>query len=254
MSRFAPLLNTLNDSLVLPQSARARVLLEVAGDLEAFFDVALEQGRSPEEAERLAVEAFHPSSQTVTALVRLHGSPVALLMDGLSRQAGNLWERVLLAIALLPAGAVSLSALQDLRIFRVAGWPAWPLAGFAAAIVGFGVVKLYLLFIKLDHRPRVLRRGLELLFGLSLIPAPLGLMAFVLGFHHALGAAAASWPEGGAELGLALLRGTAVMTLALTTMVLGLVVWFFLTRRIARIEIQEAELLLTLDGKGDCDA
>lgn len=251
MSRFVPVLRALDDSLVLPQPARSRVLLEIAGDLEAFFDCARTEGVPEAEAERLALEAFHPSSETVSSLVRLHGSPVALLLDGLSGQARDLWERALLAAVLIPALALALSAMADLRIVRVAGWAAWPLGGLAAATGVLVVLKLYQLFVKLDHRPRQLRRGVRLLFGVSVAPAPLGVLAFSLSLHRALGELAARWPEGGEELIGSLLEASAVMSLALTATVLGLVGWFLLSRRIARIHELEAEVLLGLAGKGD---
>jgi preprotein translocase subunit YajC len=62
-----------------------------------------------------------------------------------------------------------------------------------------------------------------------------------------------AWPDGSAELALALHRGSAVMTLALTATVVGLVMWFLLTRRIARIEQHEAEMLLNMHRKGESD-
>lgn len=253
MSSFGPILTTLNDNLILPQPARSRVLLEIAADMEAFFELARDQGRSDEEATQLALEAFHPDSESVSDLVRLHGSPVALWMDGLSSQAQSLWERLLLATAILPAVAVCLSVLTDTRVFRVAGWPAWLLTGFCVGACVLALFKLYQLVIKLDHRPRMLRRGMSLLLWLSIAPGPAGLAVFVVDLYRALGVLNQTWPDGGRELVISLLRGSAVMSLALIASILGCVLWFFLTRWIASIEEKEAMLLLDLSRKGVSD-
>ena len=253
MSTFERILTALNENLVLPQPARSRVLLEIAGDMEAFFELARDQGRSDAEAEQLAIDAFHPSSETVTDLVRLHGSPVALWMDGLSNQAQTVWERVLLAIVLIPAAAVILPVLADQRVFEAAGWLGWPVVGICGAACLLSVFKLYQLVIKLDHRPRVLRRGMTMLFGLSVAPAPLGLLLSVVELYTALGVLVETRSEGELSLVMALLRGSAVMSLALTASILGCVLWFFLNRWIASIEEKEVELLLNLRLKGDSD-
>lgn len=253
MSRFQPVLRALDDSLVLPQPARSRVLLEIAGDLEAFFDCARSEGVTDEEAERLALEAFHPSSETVTALVRLHGSPVALLLDGLSSQARTLWERLLLALVLLPAAALTLPAVADLQLVRAAGRAGWLLVGVGAAMAAVVVLKAYQLLVKLDHRPRLLRRGMTLLLGLSLAPAPLGVLAFSIGLFRALGEIVTRWPADGGELLPSLLTASAVMSLALTATAAGLLAWFILSRRIVRIEVQGSEALLGPAGKGETD-
>jgi hypothetical protein len=249
MSRFAPILSALNERLPLPQPARSRVLLEIAADLEACYEAAREQGLSEVEAEALAVETFGPSSEAVADLVRVHGSPLASLMNGLAGQAHDLWERMALLIAVLGTLALSASCFADLRIFQLAGWAAWPVTLLAVLAISIGLAKVYLLFIKRDHRPGALNRGLTALLLLAAAPALIGFIVFPFDLYVALDQIAGAWPRSDMELMRLLLRGHALLCIALTGTLLASLLWFVTVRRTSLIEEQEAELLLQLEGE-----
>jgi hypothetical protein len=247
MNRFTPALKELNGRLALPQPARARVLLEVAADLDDAFELGLGQGLSEGEAERLALDAFAPDSETVAQLVRVHGGLVAGLLDGASEQARSLWERAMLAAIAACALFMSGRLLVDFNIFSVAGRGSWPLVGLAAVAVVIVVAKSYQLFIRRDHRPRALRRGLGLLVAVASAQLAAGVSLVVIDVYGWLTALISIWPQSPEDPLKLLLRGSALATIAMFGAIASAVMWFFLNQRVARIEVAEAQLLLQLE-------
>ena len=248
MNEFGTILSRLERELPLPQPARARVLLEVAADLEAFFELARRQGRSEAEAQRLALETFGPSSDAVAALVDVHGSTAARLMEVLAGRSAGLLERGLLFVVAVIVLFAAAPAFVDTRIFHDAGPAAWVVSAFAVLAVFIGLVKIYLLFLKRDHRPRQLRFGLEAMLWFTTAPAFLGFAVFLMDAFDAIGVVAANWPDAGGLLGACLVRGHAVLAIALAETLVASIFWFVVNGRVARIEEQNAEILLELKG------
>jgi hypothetical protein len=77
MNRFAPVLRQLDGQLSMSQQARARVLLEVAADLDDAFELGLQQGLSEAEAERAVFLTASPSRSVVPGYAScLRSSPL----------------------------------------------------------------------------------------------------------------------------------------------------------------------------------
>ena len=58
MTRFAPLLKSINDRLDLPQPTKSRIILEIAADLEDLYQFYQNQGMNESEAAQKAEEKF----------------------------------------------------------------------------------------------------------------------------------------------------------------------------------------------------
>ena len=248
MSRFTGLLRSLSDRLDLPQPARSRILLEIAGDLEALFQSFVDKGLPEEEAERETLAQVDLSDEALEALGRVHGGWFRRVVYALAQRGGAGWERALLV--LLVGGGVILSGgvLQAVPMSRVAGLWFLPVACAALGAVVVAVWKAYVLFLVGDHRPLRLRRGLGLLLGLSVLEIFLafqGLGAAAVGTVRAIvrepgqaGVVTMHWLQSG--LGL--------LIPSLSLALLGGLAWFFLLTKIVSIEHQEATALLA-DGR-----
>lgn len=244
MSRFGGVLEDLSDRLSLPHRARVRVLLEVAGDLEWLYEELVGRGLSEEEAARRAVEQVDLSGETLRALVGVHGGWYRRLTDRVGERAGSRWEAVLLA-ALIAAGLVSSgAALQALPMARAAGLSLVPVALVAAITFGLGAWKGYLLWLRRDHRPGPLHRGLGAMFGsvvLQLFVAFAGIWVTGAGTVRSIGAA----PDAAGALTFEwLLSALALLVLGLGLALVGGLLWFLLLGRVTAIERAEAEALL----------
>ena len=71
-SRFAPGLTRVSAALPLPEPARTRLVLEMAGDLEMVYAHHRAAGRSEEEAARLAEEKVLASAEVLSRLAAVH--------------------------------------------------------------------------------------------------------------------------------------------------------------------------------------
>lgn len=247
MNRFAHVLRELHAQLALPQAARSRVLLEVAADLDAAFELAVQGGLSEEEAEARVVHDFKPTEDTLAQLERIHGGPFVRLLDGVSAQARDVWERTVLAAVACLVLLVSGCVLVDLRIFNVAGSWAWALAAMTGVVLLIAVIKAYELHLRQDHRPRTLRRGLIVMVALALLQVAVGLGLVVVDAFSWLTALISIWPANLADPLSQLARISALATIALLGAIVSTLVWFYLSQRVADIEEQEAELLLQIE-------
>lgn len=72
MHRFAPALRRVARELDLPRGARATVLRELAGDLDAVYAHHRERGLGEAEAQRRAEETVLGTTQVIRRLARLH--------------------------------------------------------------------------------------------------------------------------------------------------------------------------------------
>jgi len=74
MPRFEQKLQAVAAELDLPQPERARILEEIAGDLEELRSELIRNGIDPADAEAEAIALLAPSKTAMTALVSVHES------------------------------------------------------------------------------------------------------------------------------------------------------------------------------------
>ena len=244
MSRFAATLTGISERLDLPQPARSRILLEIAGDMEDLYAAYRREGLPEEEARRRAIAGCDLSDEALAALAAVHHGPVRRQLDRLSARDLRRWERGVLLVVVAAAFQASGWLTRSGRIFDDAGSFAWPLLGVAVVGLVMAGVKFYQLFLKQDHGRRAVRRRLD---------APLGAAVALLW----LGFAGCWWEvvrllagpraTDGAPVAVMFqwaLRATALLQLSLGLALLCALAWFGLAGKVGRIERHEGELLL----------
>jgi hypothetical protein len=240
-------LNDISARVSLPQRARARVLLEIAGDLDDLYLAFRARGASEEEAERQALERVDLSDEALRALAGVHGGWFRRLSDAVAERAGSRWEAVTLGLLVVAAVFLSGAVLQAAPMARAAGPWLLPVACVAVASLGIGAWKAWVLWLRRDHRPRGLRNGLGTLLALTVLQPFLAFGGLWAGAWRALRAIGLEPALAGAATMTWLLSALALLVLGLSLAVLGGLLWFLLLGRVDAIERAEAATLLALD-------
>lgn len=244
MSRFGATLGALSDRLSLPQPARARVLMEVAGDLEALYAELVERGLSSGEAVEVAVERVDLSDEALRGLVRVHGGWLRRWTDRVGERAARRWETVLLAGLVLAGVGLSGSVVGALPMARAAGVSLVPVSLVAAVALGLGIWKAHVLWIRRDHRLRGLYRGLGGMLGAVVLQPFLAFGAIWVTGWRTSRAVRLSPETAGAMTFDWLFGALALLVMGLGLALLGGLLWFLLVGRVASIERAEAAMVL----------
>ncbi len=260
MNRFTPLLKEINRKLDLPQPVKSRIILELSADLNDLFNYYLEKGYNEPEAAARAREKFEVTPGILHELTVIHQPAFRRWLDKFSETAKGRWERLLLLAAVLIIFIPSLLQILTTDFFRGASFFVWPLLGTAFLAVLLFLLKFYILFVKKDHFPGKLHRGMPL-FG---VLGSSALFLSVSGYFVELYSLAekalvfATNPllivilnteiptdrEILHEIPAWLIRSSAMMMTGMLTAVLAGILWYVLNLRIAKIEQAEATALL----------
>jgi len=240
MNACADLLRRTRERLDLPPQTKARILLEIAADLEGLYSAYRAQGATHEEAEQRAVATCDLSETALAELIDVHRSWYAKLMDHLSERGQARWERGMLALLLVFIAATAGAQIAREPLLADAGPWAWPLVGIALAAAGLGLQQAHKLWVRQDHRPQGLRAPLLGLFGLAGGDLLIGLGGVAHGLMAGVAGALAG-PDASAWRAVPALREcAALVTVCLLVFILVALIGFLLLRRVARIE--QAEL------------
>jgi hypothetical protein len=248
MNRFAPLIRSTNDRLNLPQPIKSRVLLELAADMEDLYRHYREQGRPPPLAEEKVVEQFSFSDEALVRLTRVHASPFRRLMDGLSERTLALWERAIFLILTAFVAVLTLEVTMTTQPFSDASPLIWLVVALGAAGLIIAVLRVYALYIKEDHDVRRLRRGLDTLIGIGVFSLVIGHLTLLIELFRIARAVVDDVDRAFMGAVICVLRTAPVMNLALLVAIGAGILWFFLSRTVARIEEAEASVLLAEGG------
>lgn len=245
MTDFTPQLREIAAALDLPGPVRARILLELGGDLDDMRDALVAGGMAPEDAHRRAIDVLVPEPVALAALAGQHRPFYQRLADGLADPVRHRLERAGLIAGVAGLLGFGLIVLSDFDLLADPAPATIPLLALGAALGGLALWKLFEVHVLRDHRPRRLRRGLGWLPVVATAALVLGLGGVAVDFYVVAGELEAGATDRALLLLTWLKRDAAMASLGLIVGSLALALWIWLSASIARAEQAEADVLLT---------
>ena len=246
MTDFAEALRGIDGRLHLPQPARARVILELAADLDQLHLHYVEKGLTDEEARRAALSDLEATDEVLTDLAEVHASALRRGMDRLVRQADSGWARALLMGVLVGVVVVAARVVLSPMFIEDAGVFLWPLglcllAGLATA----GALLLRLQRFDADD-PAPARGPLDRLAVLILAEGVIAAFGSWLELYWAVGRMVGERGEITVGLFSWLVRSSALLSAGIAGALILAVGWFLASYRTAVIEDARAAVLLAV--------
>ncbi len=93
---LSPLYMELNNKINLPQPEQSRIILEIAADMEAYYDQLISNGVSQENAITTIREDWFPSDQALQELISLHQGFYSRLAQRFSKHSLSIFERLVI--------------------------------------------------------------------------------------------------------------------------------------------------------------
>jgi hypothetical protein len=223
------------DGLGIPNPERARILEEIASDLEEMRGELIRRGMDPLDADAEALRLLAPSELAVAALASVH-EPLYASLDRRFSSRLRLAEWTGLVAVTLTAIGMALGSLMVAGVLRSPSAILLPQAVVAVAVFALAGRKTIQLQLARDHAAERLHAGMApILVGSGL--------ALLLGFGGAayelrrLAVRLEMQPERTAELVVPWLFDTAVlMGAGLATALVGGLAWFLLQQKISAVE------------------
>jgi hypothetical protein len=156
--RFSALLARLERELDVPYPARRELVAEIAADLDAAFEAALQDGLDPVDAEAAALDALHLHADPTTraALEEVHRSALGRALHRLAPRARAVagWAGAALPLAIT---LVYLSLeVPVLDLLRLGGFAVFPIIALGILGTVAALRRAFLWGIVKDHRPETL--------------------------------------------------------------------------------------------------
>ena len=247
MNVFRNDLQRLADRLDLPEPARTRVLLEVAGDLDAAHASGLASGLGDEAARARALEYCDLSDAALRDLGAVHGSALRQILDALPRTTRSIWERVLLIVLIVMLALAAGAVVSTPGFWARDSVFVWPLSLIAVAAAITALARIDALWIRQDHHPARLRRGHGLLLALALAMVAWGTFGFWCELAWAAGRLRDVIDDGMPATLHWLVRGSGLLVASLVAAMLAGFLWATLERKAARCEQAALAVLLEIE-------
>lgn len=254
MKEFKEIIQSLNKKMDLPQPTKARILIEIYSDLINTYKLLREEGIDKQHAIEKAKETFGLSTDNIGLLTEIHRPGVRKFIDHLTSATIIPLERPFI-ILLFSLIAIFISQIiiggkfmQNASIF------VYPLLlTFLITFVLSGL-KFYQLFIRQDHDPARLRKGLDLITVLMGLIFFLGIAGYSTETYWAAKNSLYLGPFffitffGDLSTLMAMsnwmMKSSSLMIISLSALLFSGLFWFILLNKIQKIEIEEASILL----------
>jgi hypothetical protein len=231
----------------LPHPARTRILLELAGDVEALTEDLHRRGVPEAEAAARARQRVVPSGPALDALVRLHRPFYLRLTAPIPDSSLRRWERTVLLTATLVVLGGGLLFLGSMGLLARPSPFLWAILALAAATLALVLTKGFQLFVRREHRPETLERDLGLLLGLSATALLVAGAGTVTGLWRLAAAMEVGVSDPVPLLTAWLLRDSVLVTTGLLTALAGGLAWFLLAQGAAAVRGGDQEVRRTLE-------
>lgn len=258
MKQFAPLLKKINQKLDLPQPERSRIILEIAMDLEELYNFYRQKGLDENNAMLKAEEKLALSDKTLAELSEIHKSGYRKFLEKISENTRSRWEKIGLTVIILLFCYLIIQSMLQTPFFRTAGTMVLPSLFLFGLILGLSMVKIYMLFIRKDHRLQNLRSGMSLLLFLITVNLSLGIFGYVFELftnsskglmiiNYLLVTMRVQSPESVNLLNQtaeAILKSSSMAMVSILVTLISGFIWFNIANKISKIEQAEAMFLL----------
>ena len=241
MTRFADVLRETAARLKLPQPAKSRILLEIAGDMEDLYRICRDLGLSREEAHREAVARFELSDEALGELVTVHTSRLRRFLDGLSEQGRGRAEQVALGLLVLFVVATSGRQVAGSTFFANASGLSWPALLLTLVAIVVGARKAWVLWLAQDYDARGLQEGLAPILVLGGMNAVIGFFGFWVEIQIIAHRLATGGP---ANLVAWFRASAATVIVAMMSALVCCLIWYVLAHKVAKIQQAEVAYLL----------
>jgi len=236
MPRLDEALRSAAARLDLPQPDRARILEEIAADLEELRAELVRRGVPEAEAEARAVELLAPSDVAVRALVDVHEPLYRALTRRFSPSVMRRTERMGILVVTVAALAAAVIPMARGGLPRDPSPFLIPIFGLLAGVLALMGRKAIQLWVEGDHALGRLRSGLAAL----LISSGLAVGCAAAGFAFELYRFAMRIEANPDRMGPALTRwildASVLVGAGLVTALVGGLCWFVLLQKVEAVE------------------
>lgn len=258
MNRFANQLRSLEERLDLPQPLKARILMEIAADMEDLFSHYAGQGKDEQTAESKVLEKMELSDASLQALIEVHKSGFQRFVERLTQESRNRWERAVLIMILLIVAALSMRIVIAVPMIVQSTTFVWPVLCVGFFALSLFIVRVYTLYIKKDHRKERLRRGIPLLMYLAGTSLLIGVFGYFVELYRAgefallmdykliiLMAPVRMGSESELKFLVEwMMKGSSLIMVSMLVTILIALFWFMLINKVQKIECMVLERLL----------
>lgn len=248
MTRFSATLRRADAALDLPVSVRARIMAEIASDLEALFEAYRARGLADDEARAKAARVLGVTPEVARELGRLHEPRYRRWTAKLSARGRTTIEQRLVTVltgALVIGAAMGLAAGDFLRAPSIWVWPLLVIGLLVPAAAAVLAIRLYVAGES---------RGANNWLHLTLAIAPLSVALSLIAVVYELDSVARAVIEAGAFTASAVApgvrRAAQSSALGLVIALAAFLVWFHMRRRFVSIKRAESELVAALAVEG----
>lgn len=236
----------ISSDLKLPEPVKARILLEMAADLEALYDHYRARGIDEDEAVRRTEERILASPEALHHLIAVHTTGYQRWLGRVAERLRWGFELLLFVAGVLPMMAISVFVVS-VQVRALLGAPFfWPLLAVGMAATWLALWKALQLFPGRTRSPAELHRGLPTLLFLGVAGPVLGGTAFLIDLHDLSMRLMSDAANPSVVLAAAepLARAATLLAMGLLLGIGAALVWFVLVNRIAAIERAESAALL----------
>ncbi len=244
MNHFHDLLIQISQQLEFPQPTKSRVLLEISGDLQDLFEYYREEGNNEDRARELAIEKLGLAEPQIADLNNIHQSGLNRWLDRFSRFRIDIWERYILGAMLVLIALLTARQLTTAELFEHANGFIWVV--LISVLIGLMIIlqRIYFLWIKRDHRPRSLRKGLGSLMGMAIASTAFGVLGTAFDFFITADRIVSDLDAFWYHFWHSWLRVSALGVFSLMATIILALSWFFLLTKVVKIEQAEVAFLL----------
>jgi hypothetical protein len=184
MTQFHSLLKKINAQLDLPQPEKARIMMEIASDIEDLYDIYISKNVTEAEAIRLVQEKFDMDEQALHELISIHDSVFRKWMDRLSSQAQTRLEKIMLISVCMMVIVFGSQAVFQNPFFIQSSPFSRPIMVLCCCGLVQSAAIAYRLFIRKNHKRETLRSGLRPLFIMTCTAPLMGILGYFIELYQ----------------------------------------------------------------------